>query len=79
MTHYVHDAMKDFWGGPKFTDSPLMQLQPSESSFDISPAVRGDVLVPVVSSGEPLVGAPSSPLLSLPVDPPVLSGAAVPT
>ena len=27
MTHWVHDAMKDFWGGPRFTDSPLMQLQ----------------------------------------------------
>jgi hypothetical protein len=27
MTRYVQDAMKDFWGGPKFTESPLMQLQ----------------------------------------------------
>jgi hypothetical protein len=27
MTRYVQDALKDFWGGPKFTDSPLMQLQ----------------------------------------------------
>jgi hypothetical protein len=27
MTHWVQDAMKDFWGGPRFTDSPLMQLQ----------------------------------------------------
>ncbi len=27
MTRYVQDAFKDFWGGPKFTDSPLMELQ----------------------------------------------------
>jgi hypothetical protein len=27
MTRFVQDALKDFWGGPKFTDSPLMQLQ----------------------------------------------------
>lgn len=27
MTRWVQDAMKDFWGGPRFTDSPLMQLQ----------------------------------------------------
>jgi hypothetical protein len=27
MTRYVQDAFKDFWGGPKFADSPLMELQ----------------------------------------------------
>jgi hypothetical protein len=27
MTRLVQDAMKDFWGGPRFTDSPLMELQ----------------------------------------------------
>lgn len=27
MTRLVQDAMKDFWGGPRFIDSPLMNLQ----------------------------------------------------